>query len=61
VPKGKLFVQYAESVDDSHQCLPLALEQMGKHELPTDPLNYCIGIEYASGKNKALNTFIDDH
>ena len=52
-------MQYEDSVDDSRQYLRLALEQIGKYELPTDPLNYCIWYEYASGKNKDLKAAID--
>lgn len=52
-------MQYEDSVNDSRQYLRLALEQIGKYELPTDPLNYCIWYEYASGKNKDLINAID--
>lgn len=54
-------MQYNDSIDDSRQYLRLALELIGKHGLPTDPLNYCIWYEYASGKNDLLNTAIDNH
>ncbi|MBR9986124.1 MAG: diguanylate cyclase [Desulfosarcina sp.] len=54
-------MQYDDSIDNSRQYLRLALEMIGKHGLPTDPLNYCIWYEYASGKNKELNTAIDNH
>ena len=54
-------MQYGDSIDNSRQYLRLALEMIGKHGLPTDPLNYCIWYEYASGKNKELNTAIDNH
>ena len=54
-------MQYNESVEDSRQYFRLALEQIGKRGLPTDPLNYCIWYEYASGKNKALTAAIDSH
>ena len=54
-------MQYDDSIDNSRQYLRLALEMIGKHGLPTDPLNYCIWYEYASGKNGALNAAIDHH
>ncbi|BBO89373.1 GGDEF domain-containing protein [Desulfosarcina ovata] len=52
---------YNDSIQDSRLYLRLALEKIGKYELPTDPLNYCIWYEYSSGKNSALNKSIDDY
>lgn len=52
---------YSDNIDNSRQYLRLALELIGKHGLPTDPLNYCIWYEYASGKNEALNAAIDNY
>jgi diguanylate cyclase len=54
-------MRYDDSIDDSRQYLRLALERIGKHGLPTDPMNYCIWYEYASGKNGKLNCAIDSH
>lgn len=54
-------MQYDDTIDDSRRYLRLALELIGKHGLPTDPLNYCIWYEYASGKNAQLTTAIDAH
>jgi diguanylate cyclase len=54
-------MQYNDSIEDSRQYLRLTLELIGKHGLPTDPLNYCIWYEYASGKNVKLNAAIDNH
>ncbi len=54
-------MQYNDTIDDSRQYLRLTLEMIGKHGLPTDPLNYCIWYEYASGRNEALNAAIDKH
>ena len=54
-------MQYCDSIEDSRQYLRLTLEHIGKHGLPTDPINYCIWYEYATGKNEALNTAIDQH
>ncbi len=54
-------MQYDDTIDESRQYLRLTLELIGKHGLPTDPLNYCIWYEYASGKNEALNEAIDKH
>jgi diguanylate cyclase len=52
---------YTDTVDDSRQYLRLTLELIGKHGLPTDPLNYCVWYEYASAKNEALNAAMDHH
>lgn len=54
-------MQYNDSIEESRQCLRLTLELIGRHGLPTDPLNYCIWYEYASGKNEKLNAAINDH
>lgn len=54
-------MQYDDSIDSSRQYLRHALEQIGKHGLPTNPLNYCIWYEYVSGKNEVLNAAIDRH
>ncbi|HSO18682.1 MAG TPA: GGDEF domain-containing protein [Desulfosarcina sp.] len=54
-------MRYDDTIDDSRRYLRLALELIGKYGLPTDPLNYCIWYEYASGKNEQLATAIDDH
>lgn len=54
-------MQYDDTIDDSRQFLRHTLELIGKHGLPTDPLNYCIWYEYASGKNEELNTAINNH
>ena len=52
-------MQYDDTIDASRQYLRLALELIGKYGLPTDPLNYCVWYEYASGKNRELNAVID--
>ena len=54
-------MRYDDTIDDSRQYLRHTLELIGKHGLPTDPLNYCIWYEYASGRNEALNAAIDKH
>ena len=54
-------MRYDDSIDDSRQHLRLALELIGKYGLPTDPINYSIWYEYASGKNEKLNAAIDHH
>jgi diguanylate cyclase len=59
--KEDRYMQYNDSIEDSRQYLRLSLELIGKHGLPTDPLNYCIWYEYASEKNEKLNAAIDDH
>ncbi len=54
-------MQYNDGIDESRQYLRLTLELIGKHGLPTDPLNYCILYEYVSGNNEELKTAIDNH
>ena len=54
-------MRYGDSIEESRHYLRLTLEHIGKHGLPTDPINYCIWYEYASGRNEALNTAIDQH
>ncbi|MCP3876246.1 MAG: GGDEF domain-containing protein, partial [Desulfobacteraceae bacterium] len=54
-------MRYNESIEDSRQYLRHALELIGKYKLPTDPVNYSIWYEYASGKNGELNAAIDKH
>jgi len=57
---GVYTMQYNDSIEDSRQYLRLTLELIGRHGLPTDPLNYCIWYEYASDKNEKLNAAIDE-
>jgi diguanylate cyclase len=52
---------YSDSVEDSRLYFRLALEEIGKFELPIDPLNYCIWYEYFSERNSALNKSIDNY
>jgi diguanylate cyclase len=52
-------MQYDDSIDRSRQYLRHALQFIGKHRLPMDPLNYCVWYEYASGKNGSLNAAIN--
>jgi diguanylate cyclase len=52
-------MHYNDTLEDSRQYLRLALALMGKNDLPTDPLNYCVWYDYASGKNGDLNAAID--
>ena len=52
-------MRYNDSIEDSRQYLRLTLELIGRHGLPTDPLNYCIWYEYASDKKEELNKAID--
>ena len=54
-------MRYDDPIDRSRQYLRLALELMGKYGLPTDPVNYSVWYEYASGKNSELNAAIDKH
>jgi len=59
--KERRLMYYDDSIADSRQYLRLALERIGKYGLPTDPLNYSIWYEYASGKNGPLNAAIDQY
>ena len=52
-------MQYHHSLDDSRQYLRLALELIGKLNLPTNPMSYCICYEYVSETNAELNASID--
>jgi len=54
-------MQYDHDIDDSRQYLRLTLELIGKYGLPTDPLNYCVWYEYASGSNAELKAAMDNH
>jgi len=54
-------MRYNDGIDDSRRYLRLTLELIGKHELPTDPLNYCIWYEYVSGNNHELKAAVDNH
>ena len=54
-------MQYSDGIEDSRRYLRLTLELIGKHGLPTDPLNYCIWYEYVSGNNEELKAAIDNH
>jgi len=54
-------MQYSDGIEDSRRYLRLTLELIGKHGVPTDPLNYCIWYEYASGNNEELKAAIDEH
>jgi diguanylate cyclase len=54
-------MHYDDTVEESQRYLRLALTFLGKHCLPTDPLNYCVWYEYASGKNEDLNAAIDEY
>ena len=52
---------YKDTVDDSKNYLRLALELIGKHGLPMDPLNYCVWYEYVTLKNDCLNAAIENY
>ena len=54
-------MQFDDSINDSRNFLRIALEKLGKHNLPTSPLNYSIWYEYATGRNGALNAAIDQY
>ena len=59
--KGNRIMQYSDGIEDSRRYLRLTLELIGKHGLPTDPLNYCIWYEYVTGNNEELKAAIDNH
>ncbi len=54
-------MHYEDTIDESRRYLRLTLELIGRHGLATNPLNYSIWYEYASGRNGALNAAIDRH
>ena len=54
-------MQPCDAIDDSRKHLRLALEYIGKHKLPANPMNYSLWYEYASGNNQALNTALDQY
>ncbi len=52
-------MQYKDSIGESQEYLRLALVQLGNHGLPTNPVNYSVWYEYASGRNSNLRAAID--
>jgi diguanylate cyclase len=51
---------YPESKDSAHEFLRLALQTMGKLDVPPNPVNYAVFYEYAAGKNAALSGAMED-
>ena len=54
-------MRYDDTIEDSRQYLRLTLKLIGKYQLSTDPVNYCIWYEYVSGEKAALKAAIDNH
>ena len=54
-------MQPCDAIDDSRKHLRLALEYIGKHKLPANPMNYSLWYEYAAGNNQSLNNALDQH
>ncbi len=51
---------YPESKDSAEEYLRLALQTMGKLDVPPNPINYAVFYEYVSGKNSTLSAAIDE-
>jgi len=51
---------YSDSIEQSSEYLRLALDHMGRYQIPVDPANYSVWYEYVSGRNEQLNIIIDD-
>lgn len=52
-------MQYTDSLEKSSEYLRLALDHMGRHQIPVDPANYSVWYEYVSGRNQQLSLVID--
>lgn len=52
-------MQYSDTTEQSSEYLRLALDHMGRFNLPVDPANYSVWYEYVSGKNQQLKLVID--
>ncbi len=52
-------MQYSDSLEKSSEYLRLALDHMGRHQIPVDPANYSVWYEYVSGRNEQLRLVID--
>lgn len=53
-------MHYSDTIEQSSEYLRLALDHMGKHQIPVDPANYSVWYEYVSGKNQQLKLVIDN-
>lgn len=53
-------MQYSDTIEQSSEYLRLALDHMGRHQIPVDPANYSVWYEYVSGKNEQLKLVIDN-
>ena len=51
---------YSDTIEQSSEYLRLALNHMGRYNIPVDPANYSVWYEYVSGKNEKLKLVIDD-
>lgn len=51
---------YTDSMEQSSEYLRLALDHMGRFNIPVDPINYTVWYEYVSGKNEALQNAINN-
>ena len=52
-------MEYDDSLEKSSEYLRLALDYMGRHQIPVDPVNYSVWYEYVSGRNEELRNTID--
>lgn len=53
-------MKYRDSVEDSAKYLRLALQFMTKQAAALHPVSYAVWYEYASGRNAALKSAVDD-
>jgi len=52
-------MNYSDTLEESSEYLRLALDHMGRHQIPVDPENYSVWYEYVSGKNNRLKEAIN--
>jgi diguanylate cyclase len=53
-------MHYSDSIEQAGEYLRLALNHMGQHHIPTDPMNYTIWYQYVSEKNPKLKAAIEE-
>lgn len=52
-------MEYDDTLEKSSEYLRLALDHMGKHKIPVDPIHYSVWYEYVSGRNEELKNTIE--
>ncbi len=53
-------MHYSDTIEQSSEYLRLALDHMGRFQIPVDPVNYSVWYEYVSGRNEQLKLVIDN-